>query len=100
MVYHRQTKFIPKKGRLVGAVCGEQDEVLSESDKLINPITAMPKNDETSAGDMLQDEGNPEEDDDANDDEGILLGTGFKISSSRVKSPIKSRWLVPLSTEL
>ena len=90
-------KYIPKKGKSDGAISAQQDEVLSESDKLINDITAMPDINKTFAGDMFLEEGNPDnEDDDANDDAPIPQGTGSKTSSLRVKSPIKSRWLVPL----
>ena len=90
-----RTKYIPKKGKSDGAISAKQDEMLSESDKLINDITAMPDSKETFAGDMFQEEGNPDKDD-ANDEGRILQGTGSKTCSSRVKSPIKSRWLVPL----
>ena len=90
-----RTKYIPKKGQSKADFSGEDfAEVVSESDKLINDITAIPENNETFAGDVFEEEGNPDDEiNDPSDGAPILKGTGMK---TRVKSPIKSRWLVPL----
>ena len=93
-----RAKYIPRK---VGDSRG-QDDVLSESDRMIvdpNDAGAIPSQDETFEagifdGDVLGgDVGNADDSDDEDDEADSTRQKGTK---ARVKSPIKSKWLVPL----
>jgi hypothetical protein len=96
-----RTKYIPRR---VGNSSGGQDDVLSASDRMIvdpEDSAAIPSNDETfeagifdAAGIFEGNEGNADDSDDEDDEAEKTPQTGRK--QTRVKSPIKSKWLVPL----
>ncbi len=92
-----RANYIPRKGASNAAGEGHND-VLSESDKLIQPKDddERPNEDETFKNGMLDGKGTADNDD-ANDDGDDEDGKSSKLKKSRVKSPIKSRWLVPLA---
>ena len=95
-----RTKYVPRRG----ASSNGQDEVLSASDKMIGPhdYAGRPKENETFPEGIFDgDEGNADDsddekaevEDDCYDDEEVVP---TKLMKARVKSPIKSKWLVPL----
>ena len=87
-------KYVPRRG----ASSNGQDEVLSASDKMIDPqdYAGRPKDNETfPAGIFDGDEGNADDSDDE-DTEDEDDGRTKSMKAPRVKSPIKSKWLVPL----
>ena len=90
-------KYVPRRG----ASSNGQDEVLSASDKMIEPqdSAGRPKEDETFAEGIFDGvEGNADDSDTEDEDGGPTDEDDGpkKLLTARVKSPIKSKWLVPL----
>jgi hypothetical protein len=83
-------KYVPRRG----ASSNGQDEVLSASDKMIEPqdSAGRPKENETFPEGIFDGvEGNADDSDTEDED-----GGPRKLMKARVKSPMKSKWLVPL----
>ena len=89
-----RTKYVPRRG---SSYNNGQDGVLSVSDKIIDPedFAGRPDEDETFEEGIFEGEGNADDDSDKEDAEDEDDGPK-KMMKARVKSPMKSKWLVPL----
>ena len=94
-----RTKYVPRG--VVGTL-GEKDDVLSASDRMIVDLqdtAGMPRADETFGVGIFDGgghEGNADDSDGEDDEDDDKESAPKTVTKARAKSPIKSKWLVPL----